>query len=111
MSVLKRRTSSSATQGGSPSFVADAADAGRWPGVMEFLALEQWGPDQPRTPGSLLFFVEGGSLKLMLNDKDAGQVLFLSGSSLSDLFDAAEAILAMGNGDWRVSKVSPPKKR
>lgn len=74
------------------------------PTVESFLREECWEDGTKRTTGSLLVFCEGGSWRVMLNDRDANVVGFRSGTSLEGALKAAEKALANGSMDWRASR-------
>lgn len=80
-----------------PKFLKD------YPVLAEFLMRVLWEPGQPREKGSVFTFFEDGMFKACLNDKDTGQVAFLSSSSFAGLWEAVEKGLAKNALDWRLS--------
>lgn len=83
----------------------------RWPTVLEFLEAVAWEDGSRRVPGSLTLFCEDGSLKACLSDKDSNRVAFVSARGPEACLDAAEAGLAGGGLDWRLSKGRPQPGR
>lgn len=89
---------------GDPWFIA------RFPALAEFLSAVQWDDGKRRVPGSLTLFVEEGLIKTCLNDKDGGNVCFLTADTLEGLLGSLEKGLVEGGLDWRRSKPMGGKK-
>lgn len=87
--------------------VVDAAFLKQAPALLEFLCVVSYEDGTPRVPGSATIFVEGGVLKLVLSDKDAGAVAFITAPTLAELLMRASKGLEKGDLDWRVSRPSP----
>lgn len=64
-----------------------------------------------RECASLLVFVEEGTVKTCLNDRQEGRTMWATGSCLEDCLLSLEERLASGRGDWRASKGRPGRKR
>lgn len=83
---------------------ADPDDGFRqsFPHLWEFVTLEAW-PDggEDRVPGSFLVFLQDGMVKVMLADKDAQEVCFVTAGSVWEALLRAESVLMSGEGDWR----------
>jgi len=79
----------------------DEAFAKKFPALAEFLSLEDWGEGQERTRGTLTLFWEEGQFKASVNDRDAGQVAFVSKRAFQELLAAVEKGLATDSLDWR----------
>lgn len=63
-----------------------------------------------RQTSSVSLFVDDGKWKGVINDKDAGRSLFVSADTLEGVWEALEAHLATGGGDWRRSYGSKGKR-
>jgi len=100
--MLHRKKNPSGASANEP-FQDDAAWK-KFPSVVEFLTVTEWGPEEKRKPGTVLLFVDGGRLKCCLTDKDANLVAFTSLDSLSGCLAELEALLARDQLDWRQSK-------
>jgi len=81
------------------------------PTIEEFMRTTVWDDESVRTTGSLLFFCEDGRWKVMVNDRDADQVAFVTGESFEGAIKAAEKGLTNGTLDWRMSKQKKGKGR
>jgi len=83
-------------------------EGARWedthPAVWEYLSLDTHDDGSQRTTSMLCVFVEGGLVKVCLQDREAGQSLWVSGASLVEALDSLEGRLASGDGEWRQSK-------
>jgi len=81
------------------------------PSLTEFLALGVWPEDGgERTTGTVLLFCDGGSLKVMLNDRDQSEVAFLTVGPGESLLKALEKALSSEGTDWRQSKKPSARK-
>lgn len=74
------------------------------PAVREFLILDRWDDGSSRAQGTLIFFVDSGMVKVLLNDKDSGRVAVLSAKSVMEALESAEEGLVTDGLDWRVGK-------
>jgi len=74
------------------------------PGLWEFITEIEWEAGVERVTGTILVFAEDLSIKLCLNDRDGGRVAFMTGQTLEDALENAEAALIEGGLDWRASK-------
>jgi hypothetical protein len=81
--------------------VKPCALATRYPNFFDFLAADWWSDTEARVTGKCHAWKEEGILKLCLADRDAARVLFLSGRTLTELLEVAEAALADPGADWR----------
>src|SRR4029077_2594171 len=88
--------------------------AGTWlapfPSIWEFLTLSTWPDGSSRFTGTLLLFLDGGSLKCCLKDKNGPRTAFASGPDPDTLFLAVEEGLAGNTLDWRMDRPSNGKK-
>ena len=71
-----------------------------YPELAEFLYRAKVGKDY-RKPGSFRLFVDGGVLKCCFTAPSEGQVGFVTVSSLVDLLDTLNGLLAEDKVDWR----------
>lgn len=111
MTFLRRAESSSSPRGPSGSAAVPAEELTRWPALLEFLTATAWPDGEARQTGSLLVFVDEGTLKACLNDRSQGSVAFVTGRGLADLCDVAEASLQTDSLDWRRSKDRKPVRK
>jgi len=81
------------------------------PGVLEFLTADTYPDGQIRKRSTLMVFVEDGTLKACLNDRDAERTLWRSGQSLEDVLLAIEVALVEPGTDWRRSSSGNQKPR
>jgi hypothetical protein len=81
--------------------VKPCALAKRWPCLFDFVAADWWSETEARVPGKLHVWKEEGVLKICLVDRDTPRVLFLTGRTLEELFDVANAALGDPGADWR----------
>jgi hypothetical protein len=107
---LKRRTGGTSGTSGECVFAPTAGDLSSTPALVEFLTCEEWEPGVRRQTGTALIFLDGGTLKACLSDRDQGLVSFVALSSLSGLAKALEARLCDEKGDWRASKGGPARR-
>jgi len=107
--MLKRRTPGDLS-GGEYSAV-DTAASSRVPHVVEFLTRSIWGPGDPRQPGTIMLFAEGGVWKAWVNDRDAGLSACTSAGCLIDLLSRVEEGLRDDNLDWRRAKPVGQRKK
>jgi hypothetical protein len=84
--------------------------AGRFPALWEFLTVTEWDGGELREVGSLSIFTGSQGLQAALNDKDAGRVAFVSGSSLTALLEALDQGIANECLDWRASAAQSQRK-
>lgn len=72
-----------------------------YPNLVAHLFDEVYEDGTRRTTSTLLFFVERGTLKACLNDRDAMRSCFMSVASFTDALLALEAGLLDDNLEWR----------
>lgn len=99
MSMIKRAPKPGATKG------EPAAPSDGWlefyPGLMEFMRMTQWEDGATRTTGTLMLVAEAGLWKCWVHDRDGKRSVWLSGTSLESVTQAAEDVVQGGNADWR----------
>lgn len=79
----------------SPGFVD------KFPYLAEFLTKSR-GDGQLPTTGTVTLFLEDGHFKLCLNDRPAARSTFVTGDTLGQVLDAADAALGSNTIKWRV---------
>jgi len=77
-----------------------------FPSIWEFLTLSTWTDGSPRIPGTILLFMDEGSLKVCLKDKNGPRTAFVTGPDPDTLFLAVEEGLAANSLSWRPDKSS-----
>jgi len=109
--ALKRRVASAGggDQGGGKVELCDWGEA--YPDLWEFATLDRWPDGSARQLGTMLLCVEGGMVKLWLNDKDGGLSCWVSGDSVSSVFKRADVVCGGGEGDWRVPRQPSGKRK
>jgi len=102
-SYLQRRTVGGSGPGGEwPA--CDSTISTKLPALAEFLAADKWGDGADRVPGTILIFVDAGTLKACINDKDQDAVAFLTARTMQELLESIEAGLRSGKLDWRAQR-------
>jgi len=56
--------------------------------------------------GSITLFVDGGTLKMVLNDKDNNRSAFVECSSFAGLWDLAEMKMSKNELEWKPNRWS-----
>lgn len=102
----KAKELSSSTPG-----TADEAFAKKYPALAEFLSLEEWDAETPRTRGTLTVFWEDGGWKAAINDRDAELVAFVAKRTFAELLGAIEKGLVADSLDWRGGRPKGSGKR
>jgi hypothetical protein len=77
------------------------------PALAEFVSMQAWEDGTRRETGTLFLFVDSGRWKLMLKDRDAKRVAFLTGDTLEELLQTADAGLIDASLDWRDDRPRP----
>lgn len=93
-----------------PQWEASAA-AGAWspssgilskcPGITEYLSKSLYEDGKPRQTSTLTVFIEGGMVKVALNDRDVERSSYMSGEGLEDALRSLEKHLVEEKVDWR----------
>jgi len=95
-----RRGPSQGDVGGGGGPVSDSLST-RLPALWEYLTLHRWEDGRDRRTSTLLLFVDQGSVKVCLNDRDAEASLWVAGRGLEEVLEALETTLRSGSGEWR----------
>lgn len=99
------RSSAVPSEAPEPGYVGFCSDLhSLWPSVHDWLTMVTDDRGVKRQTSSLSVFMDDGTFKAVLNDKDAGRSLFVSGRTLWAALDALEAHLVAGTGEWRKSQ-------
>lgn len=72
-----------------------------YPALWAHLTQAEWPDGSPRLTSSLLVFSEMGKIKVMLADKSAAAVCFVTGVSWEGTLTSLEGQLQEGRCDWR----------
>lgn len=102
--MKKPVTASKGGKGPKQGACPDEAMAKRWPTIVEFLTVHTYDDGSPRERSALSLFIEDGTVKAAMNDKDLQQSLYVAAESLEAVLDGLERHLATGKGDWRAWK-------
>jgi hypothetical protein len=81
--------------------VSDPQMQQRCPTLWEYLTTTTYDDGSPREPSTLLVFLQEGSLKGMIRDKDGDRCLWAAARSLVGLLDALDGALGDPQADWR----------
>jgi len=73
----------------------------RWPVLLEYLESRTYASGKPRETSTLTVFVDSGTLKASLNDRQEGRSLWAASDSLSGLLDTLESMLCGESVPWR----------
>lgn len=107
--MLKKPSKGSGTLPAIPSVGWDEWSR-QLPNLYAFLTQTEWDEGEVRETGALLIFSDAGALKAMLKDKDQGRCLWVTGSSLKQLLEVADAKVIDDHADWREDKQAGKKK-
>jgi len=77
--------------------------------LWEYLTCEETDGGGERITGMLCILVEGGLVKIALQDRQEGLSLWAAAQSVPEAMDALEARLRAGDGDWRPMRGGGPK--
>lgn len=76
------------------------------PAVLEYMSADSYPDGERRDRATLMFFVEGGIVKVCLSDKTTGRTLWRSGTSIDECLISLEQCIVDGQADWRMSAKS-----
>lgn len=108
--MLRRQQQSKVVTGGDLAALMPK-EVATCPTLTEFVASPVWAEDgASRTTGTVLIFCDGGTLKVMLNDRDQSLVAFLTVLPGEGLFKAIEKALSTEGTDWRPARKAGPRK-
>jgi len=75
-----------------------------FPPVWEFVSVSTWPDGSQRKTGTILLFLDEGSLKVCLKDPNGPRTSFVTGPDPDTLFLAVEEGLATDSLHWRADK-------
>lgn len=104
MDFFKKPLPTGIPVGGTGKFPTPNCLAERSPTLGHFLCDECWPDGEARQRSTLVVFVEDGTFKACLSDKDSGTSLWASCKSFDDLLEALEARLTDDRPDWRKAR-------
>lgn len=81
----------------------DLAFRARYPALSEWLSAQQYPDGAARETSTLLVFIEGGTYKGCVNDRDNARGLWAACGSFEGLLETLEGHLQAGTGEWRQS--------
>lgn len=87
-----------------PQELADKAFEGSHPHVFAFMAQTRWEDNTIRETGTLTVFVQDGTWKMAINDRDANRSAFIAAANWTQLLATLEEKLEDGTLDWRAKK-------
>lgn len=82
-----------------------------YPLLSQRLQDDRWDDGAERVPDTLFLFHDGQRWKVMIKDREAASVAFVSADTLQGLFDALEAGLASSTLDWRADRQTKQRKK
>ena len=96
--------------GGEAAAVADEEWATLYPMLTAHLTQAKWPDGSGRQLSTLSLFADGGVVKCVLKDRDAGLCLWAACPTFSGLFGVLEALLCDPGAEWRVDRQAPGQK-
>lgn len=81
--------------------IGDFPELSGFPILFEFLTADKWEDGTSRVPGAFTLFEQGGRLKASLNDKDGGNVAFITLRGSETIWEQLEHALTSDQTDWR----------
>lgn len=83
----------------------------KYPLVLEMLSATTYEDGGPRQTSTLLLFVEGGTVKGCLNDRDIGRTAWAASTTLEGLLASFESRLEKDGLEWRPGGGKRPQGR
>jgi len=77
-----------------------------WQNLHAHLTETTWADGAPRQTSTLTVFVDGGTVKGLLKDRDAGLCLWGASPTINGLFSVLEALLCDPTAEWRLDRQS-----
>jgi len=96
--------------GGVGEVVTDPEWAVLYPTLFEHLTQVVWPDGTVRQTSSLSLFADGGMVKCVLKDREAGLCLWAASKSFQELFGVVESLLNDPAAEWRVDRQLPGQK-
>lgn len=85
--------------------------AAAYPSLWEMISSSSWPDGSRRVPSTLLMFVDDGTVKACLNDRDQGLTAWASGCGFHACLDALERGLTEDRLEWRAPVGSAKRKK
>jgi len=104
MSRFAKKSERSETGGATLVGVVAESCKSAYPILLEYMSTTEFDDGAPRETSTVTFFVEHGSIKACLKDREEGCVAFVTGDSFEAVLDALEASLGAGDLDWRYQR-------
>lgn len=102
--MLLDRNNMRKVTGGEVSGVVDLEFSNSHPVLFSYLTQRKWPDGTPRQTSSLTIFEDGGIMKAVLKDRDAGLSLWASSPTIARLYDVLEALLCDSQAEWRTER-------
>lgn len=83
---------------------ADPEFAEKWPAISEYMTSLKYEDGKKRQPSTLTVFAEDSQFKLVLNERDSGQMLWASSDGFLSCLDALEGLLEGDEPPWRARR-------
>lgn len=74
------------------------------PTLFEFLTAVKYDDGSPRVTGTFLIFLDGGVLKMCINDRDNNRSAFVEAESMFSLWSQAELLMREEELDWKMNR-------
>lgn len=103
MAFLRRRREESPSNGQARSREDEAFEEA-CPALSSYVTKDEFDDHTKRLTSSLTIFCDEGVLKAVLNDREAGESLWVSAPGFMTLIHALEKKLALGDGEWRKNR-------
>jgi hypothetical protein len=81
--------------------IIDLEWSSAYPMLFAHLTQRVWPDGTARHTSNLTIFTDGGSIKAVLKDRDAGLCLWAASKTISGLFGVVEALLCDPEAEWR----------
>jgi len=90
--------------------VTDPEWAVLYPMLFDHLTQTVWPDNTVRQTSSLSLFADGGMVKAVLKDREAGLCLWAASKSFQELFGVIESLLQDPAAEWRHDRQLPGQK-
>jgi len=106
-----RKPESVSASGPSAGGVSDADWGKRFPTICEYLTADAFDDGTPRELSSLSIRMEGGEVRLALNDPYSSRSMYTAARSVKEALELMEGHLKSSGGSWRPWKAGARGKR
>lgn len=107
---MLQKSASRRISGGAGEVVTDPEWTVLYPTLFEHLTQTVWGDGTVRQTSSLSLFTDGGVVKCVLKDREAGLCLWAASKTFQELFGVVEALLNDPAAEWRADRQLPGQK-